>query len=312
MANKVARCSWDAVPNSDGYNVYLKGGPTDFYTVYNGVDQYASLGCESYGSLLESMTVEFDYINTINDKTMVLAGTVQDSFSMIFSIQFNQNHLQSLDPDKLYFHLRDGAANQLIGSTTNAHPELSDGLKHRISISFEPIGDLIIYIDGVSVPVTKASSESLTSLVDFQYPLLLGATNARGSAAGFFEGKINDFRLWSDVRTPTEIMDNLDVKLQGIEAGLYAYYPMLDGEGDTIEDVSGANDAPIFGNINNNMWIYDSDSPKSTEFVKQNKDLIQVTNYDVYKLFTGQHEAYATSMLGNAESNPSNNIIFNV
>lgn len=52
---------------------------------------------------------------------------------------------------------------------------------------------------------TSVVSGNATSIFDNAINLFLGATNA---PASFFNGLINSFRVWSDVRTPTEISDN--------------------------------------------------------------------------------------------------------
>lgn len=60
-----------------------------------------------------------------------------------------------------------------------------------------------IYIDGVSVPISTASTTA-TGIAD-SGNLELGARNA----TTFLDGKLADVRVWSDVRTATEIQDNM-------------------------------------------------------------------------------------------------------
>ena len=73
---------------------------------------------------------------------------------------------------------------------------------------------------------------------------------------GFYEGDISEVRLWSDVRTDTEIANNMSSCLAGNEAGLYAWYPFIDGTGATsITDVGPNNLHGAFNQLDGNDWI---------------------------------------------------------
>jgi len=61
-------------------------------------------------------------------------------------------------------------------------------------------------------------------------------TNENGSK--WFDGKIDEVRIWNDIRTASEIADNKDDELVGNESGLVAYYKMSDGTGTTLTDNS--------------------------------------------------------------------------
>ena len=57
----------------------------------------------------------------------------------------------------------------------------------------------------------------------------LGATlNSLGDACDnpdhFFDGPMDEVRIWDDIRTSTEIQNNLSQPLVGNEGGLVAYY----------------------------------------------------------------------------------------
>lgn len=67
-----------------------------------------------------------------------------------------------------------------------------------------------------------------------------------------FEGDIDETRVWSVVRSVSEIAANRDHPLFGDEPGLAAYWPMDDGNGDVAGDGSGgAHDAALDGPV----WI---------------------------------------------------------
>ncbi len=55
----------------------------------------------------------------------------------------------------------------------------------------------------------------------------------------FFEGMIDEVRIWNIARSQSEIQDNLTNYLSGNETGLYAYYRNNEGVGQTAYNLSG-------------------------------------------------------------------------
>jgi hypothetical protein len=69
-------------------------------------------------------------------------------------------------------------------------------------------------------------------------PLSIGTTVEFRGPTGW-QGKIDEFRVWSVRRTPDEIKANMNVMLRGNEPGLIAYYKFDEGKGTTIADSTG-------------------------------------------------------------------------
>lgn len=86
-----------------------------------------------------------------------------------------------------------------------------------------------------------------------QYPSLSYGSNYGYFCANYngnrawFEGDLHEIRIWDDIRTQTEIEDNINKKLTGNETGLVAYYKMDKGTGNTLIDYAGNNDGNIIG-----------------------------------------------------------------
>lgn len=79
------------------------------------------------------------------------------------------------------------------------------------------------YIDGVAVSNTVSTTGTITALVQGTTALAVGAQN---TPTNYFDGKIADVRVWSAVRTATEIQDNMSKVLTGSETNLVAHFPM--------------------------------------------------------------------------------------
>ena len=57
--------------------------------------------------------------------------------------------------------------------------------------------------------------------------------------AGYYHtGKIDEVRIWDDVRTQAEIQDNMYKELVGNESNLVAYYNFNDGRGTSVLDLT--------------------------------------------------------------------------
>lgn len=81
-----------------------------------------------------------------------------------------------------------------------------------------------MYIDGVSVPFSTSTNGTITALVNPSQDLRVGALSS--SSTEYFDGKIADVRVWSAVRTATQIRDNMWSTLTGSETNLVAYFPL--------------------------------------------------------------------------------------
>jgi hypothetical protein len=89
-----------------------------------------------------------------------------------------------------------------------------------------------MYIDGESVDCANASGTAVA--LTQAGPLQVGAQNS----GAFFDGKIADARIWSTIRTATQIRDNMNQQLVGNEAGLVSYFKL---NGDFNDSTANAN-----------------------------------------------------------------------
>lgn len=67
----------------------------------------------------------------------------------------------------------------------------------------------------------------------------------RNNSTNFFDGAIDEVRIWNDLRTQAEINDNLYNELTGSEPNLIHYYNFNEGIGTVLNDIATA--APING-----------------------------------------------------------------
>ena len=89
------------------------------------------------------------------------------------------------------------------------------------------------------------------------------------SPSNSLHGEIDEVRIWNDVRTLTEIKDNMFKELNGNENGLIAYYKMTEGSGTTVTDNSSNSNN---GTISGASWIT-SNAPIGNLFTSYQTDI---------------------------------------
>jgi hypothetical protein len=101
---------------------------------------------------------------------------------------------------------------------------------------------LHVYKDGASVgDITSTTPQWGTIGTN-------SSLGVQGNGNSPIDGQIFDFRIWSTERTPTEILDNMNVILAGDESGLVDLWQMQEGTGTTVANqVSGANGGSFIG-----------------------------------------------------------------
>ena len=92
--------------------------------------------------------------------------------------------------------------------------------------------NITLYVNGMRIGSTVQSG----TITSYFGPLIIGSESTFGGR--YFDGKIDEVRIWSDARSQTEIQENMHRELTGTEANLTAYYPMNTGSGTTLTDQS--------------------------------------------------------------------------
>lgn len=147
-----------------------------------------------------------------------------------------------------------GAGNYRIWSSYQAIP--LDKWTH-VAATFDMSGftssTCKIYINGMEVPGFGTSAGTNPTTLVQSGDLAVGR---HGSAAlQYFDGKVADVRVWSALRTATQIRDNMNQQLVGNETNLVAYYKL---DGNFNDSTSNANNLTAGGsalatNVDNPM-----------------------------------------------------------
>ena len=100
----------------------------------------------------------------------------------------------------------------------------------------------VLYKNAASVASTVSGTQ--TSINNNAEPYAIGATNITGTPASFFDGLMDEVRVWNDVRTGAEILSNYLAELVGSESNLVAYHKL---NNDYLDETSNNNDLTASG-----------------------------------------------------------------
>ena len=128
----------------------------------------------------------------------------------------------------------DGSTNSAHGSSTTA---LQLGNWHHVAVSYDAsTGTCAYYLDGTA---DGTCSGYVTSINEHDFPFLIGAQSGPVDVSRFFDGKLDEVRVWNDIRTPSEIAGNRFKELDGSEANLVGYWSF---NNDFLDQTSYNND----------------------------------------------------------------------
>ena len=99
---------------------------------------------------------------------------------------------------------------------------VDDNLWHHVAVTFDGT-NLIVYLDGNNIASTTKSYNTSGSLLG------IGSSFRTSSWGEFYNGDIDEVRIWNTTRTEQQINDFKDIKLEGTETGLVTYYNFNQG-----------------------------------------------------------------------------------
>ena len=149
--------------------------------------------------------------------------------------------------NSLGFHVYQGENSQSI-EIPNA---LEIGEWLHITVTMDDKGNTTLYKNGLLIGQKKLHLPR-TLIRNQNY---LGKSNWPNDA--FFDGKMDEVRIWTRCRSQTEIQADMNQRLVGDEPGLWAYWRFDEGFGDRLYDQT---ENAIHGSIKGATWVK-SDAP---------------------------------------------------
>jgi len=137
----------------------------------------------------------------------------------------------------------------------------------------------VMYKNGLSVAVTDVATY-VTTTNNTSAPFGIGAEWNGASYGNYFDGLIDEVRVWDDIRTVTEIADNKDKEISGASANLQGYWRL---NNDYTDETSNGNDLTASGSP-----VFSTDVPfsGSSFIITETLSLSETTTTLRTRLFT--------------------------
>lgn len=108
-----------------------------------------------------------------------------------------------------------------------------------------------LYVNGIAVATTTAPFTSIPSCTN---TICIGEDVTIG-ALEYFNGKMDEVRIWNTARTASEILGNMNNCLLGNESGLKTYFKFSENAGSTVTDLVTNSIGTMSGMDPNTDWI---------------------------------------------------------
>ncbi|MEM7106865.1 MAG: fibronectin type III domain-containing protein, partial [Bacteroidota bacterium] len=202
----------------------------DYVLTLDGSNDYVAIDNFFYNSSgLSELTVE-TWIKTSDGSNQVICSFDRNEY---FRLEIDGS---AADAGRIGFGIfTNGGQIDLGGST-----RVDDGNWHHVAATYVN-GVASIYVDGVLDASLSQGTTFGTGNIRYGF-IGVGseATSFDGSRGptDYFNGELDEFRIWSVGRSQTEVSENRFVSLVGSEPGLQTYYRITESSGPTIADAT--------------------------------------------------------------------------
>ena len=235
---------------------------------FDGVDDYINFGSNSAFAITDSITVEakVKFSGDIQDWMSIASNYEEDGNSI-----YNGYWLGTDDVGYATWFIGDGSVVQ-DGYYLYSNDSLNDGNWHHLAGVFN--GDSAwLYVDGVLDTAAQLPNASLNSSTDF--------TIGTDFDALFYNGIVDDVRIWNTTRNRNEIYDYKDSCLTGNETDLVAHYHFEQGTGTlTVSDLTPSTNDGLLTNMDAiTSWVTGANCLESTVDIEENNSDNQLSIY---------------------------------
>lgn len=198
---------------------------------FNGTSDYVSIADSPTMDVTGSLTIEA-WINPGK-----ISGSHQYFISKYHSVPTaSYTFILQSNSELQFFITRDGV-NHMYATTTTT-PLNANEWAHVAGVFDATVPSMKIYVNGVEQATSVVGSE--TSIKNTSLSVGIGARVGSLPAGQFFQGQLDEVRIWNTARSLTQIRDNMNSKLGGSESNLAGYWNINEGSDNTCsggEDV---------------------------------------------------------------------------
>ena len=219
--------------------IYAQGG--GYALDFDGSNDYVNISDDASLTNTSAITISAWFKKVSGSGWMSLVGKgTSDS---------NEEYVLMLKDNQVYFDVGNAGGPYLQQSTT-----IAPGTWHHIAAVHtrsSGTSTLKVYLNGQDVGGTTTNGSNSPN--DNSIALTIGSRFSTSNA--LFEGQIDDFRIWNDARTASEIQEYMHKEVASDASGLVAYYKMSNGTGTSLTDNSSNSNTGTLTNMDNSDWV---------------------------------------------------------
>lgn len=173
---------------------------------------------------------------------------------------------------------------------------------NRLSIGWDASASTAYFY--LNAQLLGTATGSRTAIHDNASDLYMGADKGASVVEDFFNGKIDDVRIWGNLQSSSDIFANNQIQLTGNEGGLEAYYKFNNAATDAT---GNANDLTLV-----NSPTYSTSVPFSDSSTSLNVDQSYTTGGSTYTLPTSISESASDILSFTPTKDPQESIAFSI
>ncbi len=204
---------------------------------FNGANNFINAGAHTR-NITNQVTVEA-WIKTTNLNLQMICTKYDNNADLGFQL-LTQNGKASING-------RDG--NNLYKTSGFSTTSINDGKWHHVTGVIN-LNKWEIWVDGNLE--NSANYTHSNNILTTSTPLSIG--NYFLYSSHYFQGEIDEVRIWNTARTAQQIRDNMCRKLVLPATGLVGYYKFDEGSGNTVTDLSPLNITGSLTNFSGSFW----------------------------------------------------------
>lgn len=135
--------------------------------------------------------------------------------------------------------------------SSSLNPTLENNSWYHLAGNFDG-NQACFYINGQEIECEALTGQILTNTL----PIFIGKLSTVYPQTEYFNGLIDDVRIWNKALTQAEIQSTMNVPLVGNEAGLVSYWKFDEGDGQIVGDST---------NNNNNGYLGSTSEPDNND-----------------------------------------------
>lgn len=218
---------------------HVANATTNVVGTFDGIDDYIATDATPALDLTNNYTFEA----WVNRKNPTIFGRIFDKARVNLFVHTNNN--STYKENSLVLSITTAAGSHVINTGINTVP-LNKWQHIAFTVSASNV--YTIYIDGVIAPYTSTGTVGAAT-TNATLPAYIGGNP---TLTRQLDGNIDEVRVWSGVKTQTEIAANSTTKYVGNEAGLLAYYSFAEGDKQFVYDTTTSDNTAIISNADTN------------------------------------------------------------